>query len=373
MTAFGTFFLPGPTEVRPEVLAAMTRPMIPHRGAEFEALYARCDAGLRRIFRTERPVFVSSSSATGLMEAAVRCAPAGRVLAVVNGAFSDRFAEIARACGREVDVLAVPFGRAADPDEVARRLDAGRYAAVTVAHSETSSGALTDVVAVGAAARARGARCLVDSVTALGAAPLDFDASGLDFVLTGSQKALALPPGLAFAAATEAYMADARAATARGRYFDVLEFETFAAKRQTPNTPALPLLYALDAQIARTVGVDGDPAAAPEPIDARWARHAAMTAATHAWVAAHADRFGIAVLAPEGERSPTVTAVTVPAAADPAAVVSAVRRRGYVVGGGYGAGKATTFRVGHMGDHTVDGLAGCLAACGEALAEVTGR
>jgi aspartate aminotransferase-like enzyme len=373
VTAFGTFFLPGPTEVRPEVLAAMTRPMIPHRGREFEELYARCDAGLRRVFRTRRPVFVSSSSATGLMEAAVRCAPAGRVLAVVNGAFSDRFAEIARACGREVDVCAVPFGRAADPDSVARRLAVGRYAVVTVAHSETSSGALTDVLAVGAAARAHGARCLVDSVTALGAAPLDFDASGLDFVLTGSQKALALPPGLAFAAATDGYMADARSAAGRGRYFDVVEFEAFAAKRQTPNTPALPLLYALDAQMAGTVGVDGDPAAAPEPVEARWARHAEMAAAMYAWVDAHAGRFGVGVLSPPGERSPTVTAVTVPAGVDPAAVVQAVRRRGFVVGGGYGAGKGTTFRVGHMGDHTVDGLARCLAACAEALAEVTGR
>jgi len=369
---FGTFFLPGPTEVRPEVLAAMTRPMIPHRGKEFEALYARCDAGLRRVFKTRRPVFISSSSATGLMEAAVRCAPAGRVLAVVNGAFSERFAEIARACGREVDVLDVPFGRAADPDDVARRLAGGpRYAAVTVAHSETSSGALTDVVAVGAAARAHGARVLVDSVTALGAAPLDVDASGLDFVLTGSQKALALPPGLAFATATEAYMADARVAQARGRYFDVVEFEAFAAKRQTPNTPALPLLYALDAQLARTVGVDGDLAAAPEPIKARWARHAAMAEQTWAWTDARTERLGVAVLAPPGERSPTVTAISLPSGIDPARVVAAVRARGYVVGGGYGAGKATTFRVGHMGDHTPDGLAGCLAACDDALAELT--
>jgi aspartate aminotransferase-like enzyme len=369
--AFGTFFLPGPTEVRPEVLAAMTRPMIAHRGAEFEALYARCDAGLRRVVGTTRPVYMSSSSATGLMEGAVRCAAPGRVLAVVNGAFSERFAEIARACGRDVDVLAVPFGRAADPGDVARRLAAGPgYAAVTVAHSETSSGALTDVVAVGAAARAHGARCLVDSVTALGAAPLDFDASGIDFVLTGSQKALALPPGLAFAAATAAYVADAPRTPARGRYFDVVEFEAFALKRQTPNTPALPLLYALEAQLARTVGFDGDPDDAPEPIAARWARHAAMAGQTHAWVEERAGRYGIAVLAPPHERSPTVTAVTLPPGLDPARVVAAVRARGYVVGGGYGAGKATTFRVGHMGDHTPAGLAGCLAACDDALAEL---
>ena len=168
--AFGTFFLPGPTEVRPEVLAAMTRPMIAHRGRAFEDLYARCDAGLRRVFKTARPVFISSSSATGLMEGAVRCLRPGPVLAVVNGAFSERVAEIARACGRAVDVLPVEFGRAADPDDLARRLTGRRYAGVTAAHSETSSGALADVVALGAVARAHGARMVVDSVTALAAA-----------------------------------------------------------------------------------------------------------------------------------------------------------------------------------------------------------
>jgi aspartate aminotransferase-like enzyme len=264
VTAFGTFFLPGPTEVRPEVLAAMTRPMIAHRGAEFEALYARCDAGLRRVFRTQRPVFISSSSATGLMEGGVRCAPAGTRARRGQRRLLERFAEIARACGREVDVLAVPFGRAADPDDVARRLDAGRYAAVTVAHSETSSGALTDVVAVGAAARAHGARCLVDSVTALGAAPLDFDASDSTSCSPARRRRSALPAGLAFAAATEgvhggrARRRRPRALLRPGRVRGV------RAKRQTPNTPAMPAaLRARRAARAHRGQHHGDPALAP--------------------------------------------------------------------------------------------------------------
>ena len=371
---FGTFFLPGPTEVRPAVLAAMLQPMIPHRGASFEALYARCDAGLRRVFGTERPVYLSSSSATGLMEGAVRAAPAGPMLAVVTGAFSERFADIARACGRTVQVLDVVWGRAADPDDVARALDAGapgggRFAAVTVVHSETSTGALTDVRAVAAVARARGAACLVDSVTGIGGAELHADAWQLDFVLTGSQKALALPPGLAFGVASAEFIATAAARpardAARGRYLDLVEFEAYAPKHQTPNTPALSLFYALEAQLA---AMD-----ACEPIEARWARHAAMAEQMWAWVDARAERFGIGVLAPHGERSPTVTAVTLPAALDSARVVRAVAERGYVIGAGYGRLRATTFRVGHMGDHTPATLAGCLAACDDALAAVTGR
>ena len=367
--AFGTFFLPGPTEVRPAILAAMTRPMIPHRGRDFETLFGRLQDGLRLVFDTARPVYVSSSSATGLMEGGVRCAPEGAVLAVVNGAFSERFADIARACGRAVTVLDVPWGRAADPDDVARALAAGapgggRFAAVTVVHSETSTAALTDVRAVAAACRAHGAACLVDSVTGIGGAELHADAWALDFVLTGSQKALALPPGLAFGVASEGFARTAAQAPARGRYFDLAEFEAYAHRRQTPNTPALPLLYALDAQLAAM--------AAGEPIAARWARHAAMAAQCHAWVAGRADRFGIGLLAPPGERSPTVTAITLPAGLGGDAVVDAMARRGYVVGNGYGRLRGTTVRIGHMGDHTPATLAGCLAALDDALAEVVG-
>ena len=357
---FGTFFLPGPTEVRREVLAAMTRPMIPHRGKEFEALFERIQAGLRDVFRTARPVLVSSSSATGLMEASIRCAPPGRILSIVNGAFSDRFAAIARACGRETDVLRVEWGRAADPGEVMGALAKARYAAVTVVHSETSTGALSDIRTINAHAQAHGALCLIDSVTGVAGTPIDFDGWQLDFLLTGSQKALALPPGLALGVASAAYMHGVAAATARGLYFDLAEFEAYATKNETPNTPALPLLYALDEQL-QTVATEG--------MEKRWARHAAMAELTWRWVDECAARTGIPlrVLAPEGERSHTVTAVALPKEIAGTAVAREVATRGFVIGAGYGKLRDTTFRVGHMGDHTIDGLARCLAACEEAL------
>jgi aspartate aminotransferase-like enzyme len=297
------------------------------------------------------------------MEMAVRCAPVGPVLALVNGAFSERFAEIARACGRETTVFDVPWGAAPDMDAVARALRARRYAAVTVVHSETSTGVLTDVRRVSDLAHSHGAICLVDSVTGVAGTPLDFDGWGLDFALTGSQKALALPPGLAVGVASADYVRRAHSSPERGRYFDVVEFEEYARKHQTPNTPALPLLYALDAQLERV---------AAETIEGRWARHAAMAERAWAWAesqrARHGDALGI--LAPAGARSPTVSAITLPARLTGGAVVTAVARRGYTVGGGYGRLRDTTFRIGHMGDHTVETLAGCLSACDEALAEL---
>ena len=361
--AFGTFFLPGPTEVRREVLLAMTRPMIPHRGRAFEELFARLQEGLKTVFKTTRPVFVSSSSATGLMEGSVRCAQPGAVLSLVNGAFSSRYAHVAAACGRETTVVEVPLGQVVPLDEVERRLAGGRFAAVTVAHSETSTGALSDVRAVAELAHRYGALCLVDSVTGVAGAPLHADAWGLDFVFTGSQKALALPPGLAFAVASEEYMRHAAEAPARGLYFDAVEFAQYAAKNQTPNTPALSLLFALDYQLA---------AIAVEGVEAHWARHGEMAAATERWADRLTARFGgeFGVLAPPGARSPTVSAITLPAGVSAERVAAGVAARGITVGGGYGKLRERTFRIGHMGDHTSETLARCFAACDAALETV---
>lgn len=359
---FGTFFLPGPTEVRPAVLQAMTGPMIPHRGAAFERMFSTIQDGLREVFRTTRPVYVSTSSATGLMEAGVRCAPAGRILALVNGAFSERFANIAVACGRDVDRYDVPWGAAHDAGELAGRLRTGEYAAITVVHSETSTGVLNDIRALSSVARAAGVRCLIDSVSGLGGTEVGFDAWGCDYLLTGSQKALALPPGLAFGVASQPFIDDVAGSAPgdRGVYFDLLEFEQYAAKNQTPSTPAISLLYALAEQLS---------AIAREGMPARWARHAAMAARTHAWVdemraTLHPE---LSVLAPAGARSPTVTAVTLPESVSGRALAAAVAERGFIIGAGYGKLAQRTIRIGHMGDHTLEGLERCLDACQAAL------
>jgi aspartate aminotransferase-like enzyme len=356
----GTFFFPGPTEVRAVVLEAMTQPMIPHRGAAFESMFQRLQTALQAIFVTTQPVYVSSSSATGLMEAGVRCAPAGRVLSVVNGAFSARFAAIAQGCGRETDVIDVPWGGTVDLDHLAERLRGTRYAALTIVHSETSTGARQDVRTAARLARDAGTACLVDSVTGIGGAELRFDEWELDFALTGSQKALALPPGLAFAAASESFIASARRTPGRGLYFDLVEFDAYARKGQTPNTPAIPLFYAADVQLA---------AIAEEGMAARWARHAAMAEYTYAWVDALRARHGDAlhVLARAGHRSPTVTSITLPESLPGTTVLKAVKARGFTIGSGYGKNKESTVRIGHMGDHTLEGLERCLAACDEAF------
>jgi len=357
---FGTFFLPGPTEVREEIMAAMLQPMIPHRGSEFEKLFERLQHGLRPIFKTERPVYVSSSSATGLMEGAIRCAPPGRILCLVNGAFSERFAHIASMCGRDVDRYDVAWGQVHAIPQLDERLSMRKYSAITVVHSETSTGALNDVRAISDCAHRHGIVCLIDSVSGLGGAELRFDEWKLDYVLTGSQKALALPPGLSFAVASTSFIDQANGTHGRGVYFDLVELDAYARRNQTPSTPALTLLYALEAQ-AKSIASEG--------LENRWIRHKAMATRTQEWITKISDETGkkLANIAPLGSQSPTVSAIKLPAEVPTDSFVSGVAKRGIVVGTGYGKLKNSTFRIGHMGDHTMESLERCLAACSSVL------
>jgi aspartate aminotransferase-like enzyme len=363
---FGTFFVPGPTEIRPEILAQMTRPMMGHRGKPFEAMFARIEAGLRDVLLTARPVYVGACSSTGFMEMAIRNVPDGPILSLVNGAFSERFAEVAESCRRRVERVVVPWGGTFDLNAVEDMLKAHAFVALTVAHSETSTGVLTDVRAITELAHKYGVLSVVDSVSGAGGAELMFDAWKLDFLVTGSQKAMALPAGLAFAVASTEYMERTKNVRDRGFYFDIRQYDSYAAKNQTPSTPATSLLYALEAQLG-DIGREG--------IERRWERHMRMRDATIDWIAEMGTRRGVelGIIAPRGFRSPTVTAVKLPDGLSGSEVSAAVKARGITVGGGYGQLKDSTIRIGHMGDHTVDGVQRCLHACEAAITELAER
>jgi aspartate aminotransferase-like enzyme len=358
-TEFGRFFLPGPTEVRHAVLHEMLRPMIGHRVPEMEALIGRMQPHLRYLFGTERPVYISASSATGLMEGAVRNGARRRVLALVNGAFSERFFRITQATGLEAEPLEVGWGEAHTPEMLDERLRTGNFDAVTVVHSETSTGVLNPVKELAEVTREAGdVVLLVDAVSSLAGAPLYADEWGLDFVLTGSQKALALPPGLAFGVAQDHILERAREKRDRGIYFDFIEFEKNIQKNQTPNTPAVSLLYAAAAQL-ETIHT--------ETVETRWRRHAAMARRMYDWID-HMTAKGVdlQVLAPVGYRSPTVTCVRVPSGWTGPKVNAALQQRGFTIATGYGKLREETFRIGHMGDHNV----GTLEALLDALEDV---
>jgi predicted phosphoserine aminotransferase len=348
--AFGRFFLPGPTDVHPEVLAAMQRPMIGHRSSAMEQLLVGIEAPLARLFRTARPVLVGTTSATGFMELAVRNGVRQRALSLVNGSFSERFATLVRTCGKECIRLDVPLGCAVEPDMLRDALRRTPVDAVTVVHSETSTGVLQDLEALAGVVREfDDVLLLADAVTSLAGSPVEPDRWGLDFALTGSQKALALPPGLALGVASARMLERAKTLPARGLYFDLVSALEAHAKHQPTNTPALSLLFALEAQLGRIERAGG--------VEARWRRHEEMRRSVEDW----AERRGIAYLPPDGRRSWTVSCLKLPDGKSAKQIVTALKQAGWTIGAGYGALKESTIRIGHMGDHTVGALEELLA------------
>lgn len=353
--AFGRFFLPGPTEVRHDVLYAMTQQMIGHRGTDVEEMMARIAPRLQQVFRTSNPVYSVTSSATGLMEGGVRNAVRERVLCLVNGSFSERFYKASVNSGITADKLEVPFGEYHRPDQLADALKGGRYDLVTVVHSETSTGVLNPIRELAKVAHDSGdVAMVIDTVSSLAAGPVECEAWDLDYVLTGSQKAMALPPGLAFCTANARVFERARASNRRGLYFDLVEFDEYFRKHQTPNTPAVSLLYALDVQLDRMIA---------EGMDARWARHAQMAEATWSW----AESRGLAIFAPAGYRSPGVSCIRMPKGKTGSHVAAAMRAKGFVIATGYGALKDDMVRIGHMGEHSLGEVEAVLEALGEVL------
>ncbi len=324
-------------------------------------LLARVYTALPPFFGTGSPVYIASGAATGMMESAIRCGSRSRVLSLVSGAFGERFARIAESCGRSVTRLVAPPGDTVSADALADALSHGHYDAVTAVHVETSTGAMTNIAEYGRMIAGRDdVLLLVDAVSSVGGMEVAMDDAGMDIVFAASQKALALPPGLSFITCSVRAMARARELSDRGVYLDIVRMDDYWRQGETAGTPAIPQLFALDAQLA---------AIAREGRAARYARHAAMAVEVHEWVADAAGHArGVGLLAREGARAPTVSCLTI--AGDGARLAHLLRERGFEVGAGYGSLAASTIRIGHMGDHTVREVRQLLAALEIALAIV---
>jgi predicted phosphoserine aminotransferase len=298
---------------------------------------------LPRVFFTAQTVLITASTGTGLWEAAVRNTVNKKALNCVNGAFSDRFRLVTEVNGKENEVLEVPWGQPILPEQVAERLAGGGFDAVTLVHNETSTGVTSPVKEIAEAVR--GApngdqiMILVDSVSGLSGARIEFDAWDLDVVLSSSQKAFALPPGIAFCAVSDRAMAKAETVPNRGYYFDFLTLAKSMAKFQTPATTPISLLYALDMQLDAMLA---------EGMENRFRRHLAMRDRTIAWAREH----DLSLYAASGYESPTVTCVNNDLNIDIGALNNYLRERGMIISNGYGKLKGINFRIAHMGDTT---------------------
>ncbi len=339
------FFVPGPTWVRPAIFQEMMQPMIGHRSAEFRELFRRINSDLKPLFNTKQTTFVVTSSGTGVMQAALENCVARRVLVTTCGAFSERWLAIAESLGLEADHLSAPWGQAIGPDELAEHLASRRahYDAVTLTHNETSTGVTNDVETLARIVREESpdTLVLVDSVSALGGIPVQFDAWDLDVCLASVQKCLALPPGITVAAMSDRALTNARKHPYRGTYFDLVQYAARAEEDSVPSTPSIPHFYGLARQL--------DDILRGETLEARYARHRQMRDITIERTARFAT-----LAADPAHASPTVTALR--PAKSPEAVRREMKNRGFTLGGGYGEWKDSTFRIGHMGDITLGAL-----------------
>jgi aspartate aminotransferase-like enzyme len=356
------FFNPGPVWVRPQVLQALTGPMLSHRSQAFMDLYGRILDKLPKVFRTTPGrAHTLATSATGVWEAALVSCVQGPVLSLGNGSFSEKWGEMSQRLGLETDILNVEWGKPIPPDDVKKKLAGKKYAAVTVVHSETSTGVLNDLAAIAKVVRENSdALVFADCVTAVAGTKVEMDAWGLDVVLTGSQKAFALPPGLALFAMSERTLAAAKKKKFRGLYLDLVDIDAYAQKKQTPTTPCLPLLYALDLQLDHILA---------EGIENRWARHEAMRATVAEW----AGKQGFRIFAEKGAASPTVTSMIPPAGVNAEELNKALKAAKWTTGSGYGKLKATNVRIGHMGDVDVLSVKNYLKAHEEVVAALRAK
>jgi aspartate aminotransferase-like enzyme len=349
-------FIPGPTEVRPENLLAGARPQIGHRSAEFRELHGRIVTKLRTLLETKEAVFLFTCSSTGVWEAAIRNCVNERVLCCMQGAFSDRWLAVARANGKEADPLRVPWGKGISAEAIDRALASGKYDAVTVVHNETSTGVMNRLGEIAEVMRKHpGVTFLVDAVSSMAGVRIPADDFGIDVCLAGLQKAFSLPAGLAVASVSAKAIEKARTIPNRGYYFDFLEMLKYHERGETPATPAIPQLFALDAQLDDMLA---------EGLEARYARHAGLARIVQDWARA---RF--ALFAEEGYESATLTCVTNTRGISVADLNRELGRQWLQISNGYGELKEKTFRIAHMGDTQEWEVRGLLATIDHVLGE----
>ena len=355
--------IPGPVEVSEKTFKAFCAPMIGHRGQGFKDLYAKIQPQLQQLLSTKQLVYLSTSSAWGVMEGAVRNLVQKKVLNCMCGAFSDKWFDVSKRCGKNAEALQVPWGSPIRAAAIDAKLATGEFDALTVIHNETSTGVMSPLAEIAALKKKYPeVMFIVDAVSSMSAVPLKFDELGIDVLLAGTQKAFALPPGTAVFAASPTALAKAATAKDRGYYFDFVEFQKNAEQSMTPSTPSIGHIFALSSKLDEFFA---------EGLENRYARHRQTNQMVHDWAAKH----GFTLFPETGFESLTLTCVNNGAkpggrAVDVPKLQKLVKDRGFLIDGGYGKIKGTTFRVSNMGDETAASMTPLLAALDEAMKQL---
>lgn len=337
--------------------------MIGHRGQGFKDLYAKIQPQLQTLLGTKQLVYLSTSSAWGVMEAALRNLVQKKVLNCMCGAFSDKWFDVAKRCGKQAEALQVPWGSPILPEAIAQHLATGQFDALTLIHNETSCGVMNPLPEIAALKkRFPDVMFIVDTVSSLSAVPMAMDDLGIDVLLAGVQKAFALPPGLAVFACSPAALAKAATAADRGYYFDFIEFQKNAEQSMTPSTPSVSHVYALASKLEDIFA---------EGLDARYRRHVETNDLLRNWAAGH----GFTLFPEKGYESRTLVCVNNGAkpggrTIDVAKFQKLVKDQGVLIDGGYGKIKGTTFRISNMGDETPETIRQLIGLLDRALGQL---
>lgn len=331
-------FIPGPVSVHPDIMEAMSKPMIGHRTPEFSALFREVVAGVQNVLKTKNRIFLSTSTATGLMEAAVRNTVKNRCLNLVCGAFSKRWHDITVGCGLEADTVEVEWGHAVHPEDVKKALSKAQYDVITLVHNETSTGVMNPLEDLVTTIRENSnALILVDAVSSMSGVDIPVDELGIDVCLASVQKAWGLPPGFAIASISQDALDASDGQPNKGYYFDFQVFEKYYQREQTPTTASIPHLYGLQRQLERIE---------EEGLERRFNRHIRMAEMTRDWAV---DK-GFELFSEPLHHSNTLTCVNNNLDVDVAELSSRLLGQGYRISNGYGSLKGKAFRIAHMGD-----------------------
>jgi aspartate aminotransferase-like enzyme len=355
--------IPGPVEVSEKTFQAFRSPMIGHRGQGFKDLYAKIQPQLQQLLYTRRLVYLSTSSAWGIMEGAIRNLVSKKVLCCMCGAFSDKWLDVSQRCGKQAEALKVEWGSPIRAEQVDAKLASGQFDALTLIHNETSTGVMSPLNDIARLKKKYpDVMFIVDAVSSLTATRIPFDELGIDVLLAGTQKAFALPPGLAVFTCSAAAMERAASMKDRGYYFDFVEFQKNAEQNMTPSTPSIGHVYALASKLEDIFA---------EGLEARYLRHATLAQLTRQWAAKH----GFNLFPESGFESITLTCVNNGAkpggrTVDVAKLQKLVKDRGFLIDGGYGKIKGTTFRISSMGDENEGSMQKLYAALDEAMKQL---
>lgn len=338
-------FIPGPVDVREDVLQKLATPQISHRSKDASALQKSISEKMKKVMYTENTIILSTSSGSGLMEGSIRSCTGKRAAVFSVGAFGDRWFKMAKTNGVPADKISSTPGKPTTPEMVDEALSTGKYDVITVTHNETSTGLMNPVGEIGALLKSKypDVLFLVDAVSSMGGTKIEVDKWGIDVCITSTQKCLGLPAGMSICSVSDRAIEAARKVENRGLYFDLVElYDTIQKKdHQYPSTPSIPHMFALDYQLDKILA---------EGLENRYARHIEMAQYVRAWAKKH---FALLV---EDERylSNTLTTIKNTKGINVGDLNKKLGERGYMISNGYGDLKEKTFRISHMADYTLD-------------------